>query len=46
MWMGLTVLAALCVGLLVFKMKVPGGMLVGAILGAALLNIATGQAFI
>ena len=45
-WMALTILAALCAGLLVFKLKVPGGMLVGAILGAAALNVATGQAFI
>ena len=46
MWMVLTVLAALVMGLLVFKLRVPGGMLVGAILGAAALNVATGQAFI
>lgn len=46
MWMLLTVAAALSVGLLLFKLKVPGGMLVGAIIGAAALNIATGQAFI
>ena len=42
----LTVAAALGMGLLVMKCKVPGGMLVGAIIGAAALNIATGQAFI
>lgn len=46
MWMLLTVAAALGMGLLVMKCKVPGGMLVGAIIGAAVLNIATGQAFI
>lgn len=46
MWMVLTLAAALGAGLLVFKLKVPGGMLVGAILGAAALNIVTGQAFI
>ena len=46
MWMLLTVAAALGMGLLVMKCKVPGGMLVGAIIGAAALNIATGQAFI
>lgn len=46
MWMLLTLAAALGTGLLVYKLKVPGGMLVGAILGAALLNIVTGQAFI
>lgn len=46
MWMLLTMAAALGSGLLLLKLKVPGGMLVGAILGAALLNILTGQAFI
>lgn len=46
MWMLLTLAGALGTGLLVFRLKVPGGMLVGAILGAALLNIATGRAFI
>lgn len=46
MWMLLTVAAALGMGLLVMKCKVPGGMLVGAIIGAAALNIATGRAFI
>lgn len=46
MWMLLTVAAALGMGLLLFQCKVPGGMLVGAIIGAAALNIATGQAFI
>ena len=46
MWMAMTVAAALGTGLLLFKLHVPGGMLVGAILGAALLNILTGSAFI
>ena len=46
MWLALTALTALGGGLLVYKLKVPGGMLVGAILGAALLNTATGRAFI
>lgn len=46
MWLLLTVTAALICGLLLLRLKVPGGMLVGAILGAALLNITTGQAFI
>ena len=46
MWMLLTVTAALGMGLLLFRLKVPGGMLVGAIIGAAGLNIITGQAFI
>lgn len=46
MWMIATAAAALGAGLLLLRLKVPGGMLVGAILGAALLNIATGQAFI
>ena len=34
-----TILISSCFGLLVNKMKVPGGLLVGAIIGAALLNI-------
>ncbi len=46
MWMLLTLAAALGMGVLVFKLNVPGGMLVGAILGAAALNIAAGQAYI
>lgn len=46
MWMLLTLAAALGMGVLVFKLNVPGGMLVGAILGAAVLNIAMGQAYI
>lgn len=45
MWLILTVLAALTVGSAAFKLKVPGGMLVGAILGAAALNVATGRAW-
>ncbi len=35
----LTILISSCFGLFVNKMKVPGGLLVGAIIGAALLNI-------
>lgn len=46
MWMMLTVLAACAGGLLLLRLRVPGGMLVGAILGAALLNLSTGRAFI
>lgn len=46
MWISLTVAAALAGGLLLLKLRVPGGMLVGAILGAAILNVTTGQAFI
>ncbi|RKI68627.1 membrane-spanning protein [bacterium 1xD42-67] len=46
MWLFLTAAAATAAGLLVFRLKVPGGMLVGAILGAAALNVATGQAYI
>ena len=42
----LTVSIAAVMGLLLQKLKVPGGMLVGAILGAAALNLATGEAFI
>ena len=46
MWIVLTVAAAAAAGWAVLRLKVPGGMLVGAILGAAALNAATGQAFI
>ena len=44
MWMVLTLLAAAIGGLILLKLKVPGGMLVGAILGVAILNITTQQA--
>lgn len=40
----LTLLAAFCGGWVLLKIKVPGGMLVGAIIGAAVLNIAAGSA--
>ena len=33
-------------GLLLMRLRVPGGMLVGAILGAVLVNLTTGQAYI
>lgn len=46
MWMMLTIAAAALCGLLLLKLKVPGGMLVGAIIGAASLNLITQQAFI
>lgn len=39
-----TLLAAFCGGWILLKIKVPGGMLVGAILGAAALNITAGSA--
>lgn len=42
----MTILLAAVLGLLLQKLRVPGGMLVGAILGAAALNIFTGKAFI
>ena len=40
----LTFLAGLAGGTLLFKLKVPGGMMVGAIIGVAALSIATGRA--
>lgn len=46
MWLILTIAAAALCGLLLLKLKVPGGMLVGAIIGAASLNLITQQAFI
>ena len=41
-----TFLSALAGGAVLFRLRVPGGMLVGAILGAAMFNIATGNGFI
>lgn len=46
MWMCLTMLLAAVLGILLHKLRVPGGMLVGAVLGAAALNVFTGKAFI
>ena len=45
MWLLLTVAASATGGYLLFKAKFPGGVIVGAILGSAILNVATGQAF-
>lgn len=45
MWMVFTLCAAAGLGFVLMKLKIPGGMLVGAILGAAGLNLLTGQAF-
>ena len=46
MWILLTIAAAACGGLLLMKLKVPGGMLVGAIVGAVVLNLLSGEAYI
>lgn len=46
LWIILTIAAATAGGLLLLKLKVPGGMLVGAIVGVVILNLATGQAYI
>lgn len=40
-WLLISITTAICTGLLVKKLKVPGGMLVGALLGVALLQITT-----
>lgn len=42
----LTVLTAAASGLFLLRCRVPGGMLVGAILGVAILNLATEHAFL
>ncbi|MGS0765175.1 AbrB family transcriptional regulator [Syntrophomonas curvata] len=42
----ITILISSCFGLLVNKLKVPGGLLVGAIVGAALLNILFSAAYV
>lgn len=41
----LTLLCALFGGLILQRLKVPGGMMVGAVIGASAFNIATGQAY-
>lgn len=41
----LTLVVGMTLGYLVFKLKVPGGMMVGAIIGVAALNIAFGVAY-
>lgn len=46
MWMLFSLLAAAVCGLALYKMRLPAGMLVGSIIGAATLNIVTGQACI
>lgn len=45
-WILATILMALAGGIVLLKLKVPGGMLVGAILGVVVLNLTTGQAYI
>jgi len=46
LWIMLTVAAAAVGGLLLLKLKVPGGMLVGAIVGVVILNLTAGRAYI
>ena len=46
LWMIPTVAAALIGGTIAAKLKVPGGMLVGSLIGAASVNLLTGQAYI
>jgi uncharacterized membrane protein AbrB (regulator of aidB expression) len=41
----LTFLVAVLCGFILLKLKVPGGMLVGAIIGVVTLNISTGLAY-
>lgn len=45
MGMIFTALAAMAGGYLLYRLKVPGGIMVGAIVGVAVLNIATGIAY-
>lgn len=42
----LTIVSATVGGLLLLKLKVPGGMLVGSIIGVVILNLMTGHAYI
>ena len=46
MWMVLTILVSAAGGLLLLRAKVPGGMLVGAVLGVAIFNLITQEAFL
>ncbi|MBQ8852089.1 MAG: AbrB family transcriptional regulator, partial [Oscillibacter sp.] len=46
MWMIPTVASALVLGVVALKLKVPGGLLVGSLVGAAAVNLLTGQAYI
>ena len=46
MWLVLTVAVSAVGGVLLLKLRVPGGMLVGAIVAVAALNLATQQAYI
>lgn len=42
----LTLLISCCIGLIFCRLKIPGGMLIGGIIGAAILNIAWDIAYI
>lgn len=41
----LTIIIATVVGYIFLKLKVPGGMMVGSVIGVAILNVTTGTAF-
>lgn len=45
MWLFLTIAASATGGHILYKVKFPGGVIVGAIIGAAVLNVVTGRAF-
>lgn len=44
-WLVITLATGTAAGFLLFRLRVPGGMLVGAIAGVCLLNLLTGKAF-
>ena len=44
-WLFVTLAVGIATGFLLFRLHVPGGMLVGAIIGVCLLNLLTGKAF-
>ncbi len=46
LWMLLTIAAAFAGGVVMLKLRVPGGLLVGSLIGAAAVNLLTGQAYI
>ena len=45
LWLLITLAVGIGTGLLLFRLHIPGGMLVGAIIGVCLLNLFTGKAF-
>lgn len=45
LYLALTIISACAAGLLLYRLRVPGGMMIGAVIGACVLNLASGWAF-